>query len=152
MDNQTQKIIIGGIAAMAILLVIKSFFKKDKKNDAEKQREKILKELNDSVTSGETVAPTISTSQAEVIAQGQLDAMAWFGTDSIDSMTLPLKKLNGTDLILVYDAFGLNRYFGAGRSSYLGTDLDLFGWYKEELDNEELNKMRSVWAKSKLPF
>lgn len=81
------------------------------------------------------------------IAQQQFDAMNLFGTDEkllFDS----LRGLNNDDLKQVYKEFGtrkpdlkLNVPFG----TEFGDASDLFVWYRAELDNADLNKMRNIW-------
>ena len=62
-----------------------------------------------------------------------------------------LQRLNGNALRMVYNAFGLRSYGLGGSLPVLGYDYDLFGWFTLELDNEDLNQMRDLWAKSNLP-
>jgi len=97
----------------------------------------------------------ISPSEADVLAQGQFAAMNKMGTDDIDEMTAQLENLTANDLKKVFNAFGRPCYNGwtecVGIDRYLGgQDLNLFGWYNEELTDSEKEKMRAVWRKTGL--
>lgn len=82
-------------------------------------------------------------------------AMKYRGTDE-EIMLKALKPLTGAQLLNVYEAFGKrpysNYWLGGGGSnvSLLGGDLDLFGWFKEEMSGKELLQMRDIWQKSGL--
>jgi hypothetical protein len=93
----------------------------------------------------------ISASNASNIATTQFDAMQGFGTDEA-MLFNSLQSLNGKALQLVYQKFGLKPYLIAGffPAWATGTPLDLFSWYRNELDTNELIKMRQIWAKSGL--
>jgi hypothetical protein len=93
----------------------------------------------------------ISASNAANIATSQFDAMQGFGTNE-NILFNSLNGLNGKALQLVYQKFGLKPYLIAGYfpAWATGTNLDLFSWYRNELDTNELIQMRQVWAKSGL--
>lgn len=65
-----------------------------------------------------------------------------------------LDPLTGQQLVQVFNAFGERPYAFWGNFFGLpvGLPLDLFGWFKEELGSNDLNKMRQLWAKSGLVF
>lgn len=65
-----------------------------------------------------------------------------------------LDPLTGPQLVQVFNAFGERPYAFWGNFFGLpvGLPLDLFGWFKEELNTAELNKMRQLWLKSGLTF
>jgi len=98
---------------------------------------------------------TITTNDAAIIAAEQQAAMEygfWGATDE-DALINMLKPLNGNDLRLVFNAFGKKAYlFSTEAPSWMGTDINLFGWYKEELSEYWLKKMREIWRKSQLPI
>jgi len=91
------------------------------------------------------VVPTILPAEAKAIAERQFIAMNRPGTDE-NELFRALNGLNGADLRLVYEQFGVRNYFTLRRP------LDLFGWYVEELDRAELDRMRVYWYKSGLKF
>lgn len=65
-----------------------------------------------------------------------------------------LQPLDGQQLIQVFNAFGQRPYAVWGNFFGLpvGLPLDLFGWFKEELGKNDLNRMRNLWAKTGLVF
>lgn len=88
---------------------------------------------------------TLTAAEAKAIAERQYIAMNRPGTNE-DELFRSLNVLNGKDLQLVYQEFGLRNYYSFGRP------LDLFGWYVEELDADELKRMQLYWYKSGLRF
>lgn len=90
-------------------------------------------------------APTITNAEAKAIAERQYIAMWRPGTDE-NELFRSLNGLNGADLRRLYEAFGMRNYYNFRRN------LDLFGWYVEELDRGELDRMRIYWNKSGLTF
>lgn len=100
----------------------------------------------------------IHPEEAEVIARAQLEFMNQLGTGDVNEMIVALSPLSGNDLKKVYNAFGLVCYNGFTKchpvDEFLGTgdDLDLFSWYIEELDSEELEVMNSIWQRTGLPL
>lgn len=89
--------------------------------------------------------PTITAGEALAIAQRQLLAMDRPGTDE-NELFRSLNGLNGADLRLVYEQFGIKNYYAFRKP------LDLFGWYVNELSRLELDAMRVYWYKSGLKF
>ncbi len=90
-------------------------------------------------------APTLTRAEAQAIAQRQYVAMWRPGTDEAE-LFRSINFLNGADLRLVYETFGIRNYYN------LRKPLDLFGWYVEELTRPELDRMRIIWYKSGLTF
>lgn len=84
---------------------------------------------------------TITDTKAEQIAKAQYDAMNRPGTDEI-TLFRTLDNLTGEDLKKVFEKFGKPRY-----SITIG-NRDLFGWYRAELNKNELTIMRRIWHKS----
>lgn len=118
-------------------------------DDQELEHENDVAEvLNNSAPDGST-RPNITDAEASSIAQTQLMAMEGFGTDESELFDT-LQGLNGKALQLVYRKFGLNPGWGGGYwpSWAGGYNMDLFGWYRMELDEEELAKMSTIWAKA----
>lgn len=88
---------------------------------------------------------TLSKAEAKAIAERQYIAMWRPGTDETE-LYASLNALNGADLREVYAAFGRRNYYNFRRP------LDLFGWYVEELNPAELDRMRILWFKAGVTF
>jgi hypothetical protein len=102
------------------------------------------------------IGSSISDVEELAIAKSQLQAMDKLGTDE-ESLFLTLENLTAPDLTKVYNKFGEACYNGytscVGLDSVLGgRDLDLFGWYREELDEEEKQTLREIWQKTNIPI
>ncbi len=80
------------------------------------------------------IVRNLPNSQAEVSAKIIFDAMNQTGTDETAIFTeLEKFKGNRSGLKSIYDYFGIVKYWLTGRSGYIGEDLNLFGWFNEEL-------------------
>jgi hypothetical protein len=133
------------VPAIGLFLVYNYFTK-----GTTKQQEDV-DAVSDTPTKDGSTTSNISDSNAANIATTQFDAMQGFGT--LEYMLFnSLNGLNGKALQLVYQKFGLKPYLIAGYFPEFasGTPLDLFSWYRNELDTNELIQMRQVWAKSGL--
>jgi len=102
--------------------------------------------------------PSITINEAKSIADQQFSAMSNPGTNE-QLLFNSLQNLNGKDLQMIYQAFSRRWYSpilgveGGKALSWAGDrELDLFGWYTEELGRSDLARMRSVWHKSGLKF
>lgn len=100
---------------------------------------------------------TLTDVEIKSIALGQLGYMDRPGTNN--RIMDDLVNLSGKDLQRVYTAFGRVWYdpvLGTQSGSFFSwlghQELDLFGWYREELDLDELEQMRQIWLKSGLHF
>jgi hypothetical protein len=129
------------VLAVAVLAYLKLFGK----SDAEKQLEKDLDEIKSKPLPRPNELPTIVNAEAQAIAERQFAAMNRPGTDEGD-LFRSLNGLNGADLRLVFQAFGVRNYY------LLRDPLNLFGWYARELNREELLRMKIYWYKSGLTF
>lgn len=104
--------------------------------------------MNDYTTNG---TATLKKADIERISQAQFDAMTVIGTDKKRLFSV-LEPLNGDDLKLIYNAFGVKKYLGTSGTgliaSWFGYELDLFGWYTKELSSitGDLQKMRILWT------
>jgi hypothetical protein len=51
------------------------------------------------------------------------------------------------DMLLVNESFGLKKYWGVGRSQFIGNNLPLVQWLSKELDESELSQISSktIW-------
>lgn len=84
----------------------------------------------------------------KAVAEQQLQAMWGLGTNE-DELFNSLKNLTKAQLKQVYKSFGTYAYEGWGKWAS-GADIDLFGWYKQELSGDDLQKMREIWSKTDL--
>ena len=99
--------------------------------------------------------PTLTQAEIDSVAASQLRAMNTTGTDE-DELISSIERLNGADLRRVYKAFGTkSRSSFWGRSVLTGgTDLDLLGWYRAELNPEDsddrryLNILQDIWKRA----
>ncbi len=127
------------VTLIILLIIIKKISKEIKDANARKR----VKDTSDGSK------PMLSKAEISSKAKTQLSAMSRPGTKErilVDS----IRNLNGADLIRVFNAFGVVAYdntFGA-KAIIFGNDLDLFGWYNEELKGSDKEEMQSVWDKT----
>jgi hypothetical protein len=140
-------IIAAIIAAALILNAIRKAFKKEVTPRDENKGKGMPKTSKDGSTERST--DTISEGVAKQISEQQLNAMDEQGTNE-ELLFSSLRGLNGKSLEKVYQAFGNVRYLYFGKSPIpkYGRNLNLFGWYKEELNEKEMDKMRDIWSKT----
>jgi len=98
----------------------------------------------------------LTAQEAKSIADGQLAALDGWGTDET-ALFSPLMALTGPDLAQVFVRFGAkwyDKYFGTSSWAWVpgAQQLNLFGWYSQELSGRDLQRMKSIWQKSKLKF
>lgn len=139
-------LIAGGVVVLVIAL--RQLFKK-KPEDASSTTVVTSKTIKNIPTRDNTFVSNITDSQAAQIAKTLFNSMKWAGTNE-QAMYDVLKNVNGEGLKLVYKEFGEPKYAAYGYSPYLGTKTDLFGWFQQELDENELSKMKKIWYKSGL--
>lgn len=138
-------LIAGGVVVLVIILR-KLFTKSEDVSSTPVITSKTIKNIP---TRDSTFVSNITDSQAAQIAKTLFNSMKWWGTDE-QAMYDALKDVNGEGLKLVYKAYGEPKYSLAGYSPYLGVKTDLFGWFNQELDENELTKMKKIWYKSGL--
>jgi hypothetical protein len=98
---------------------------------------------------GDGSSPLISNAEVNSVAGSVYRGMDRVGTDE-DLMYSVLAPLNGADLGRVFVAFGRKQYFIATSGTYIGTKIDLFGWFREELNQSELAQMQNIWTKANM--
>jgi len=81
----------------------------------------------------------IDNAKANQIAESLYNSMQGYGTDW-DSIALVLLQLNKADLIMVYNSFGLRKYY------FWESGSDLMSWFRYELSGDKLQSMRLLWA------
>lgn len=133
--------VIYGLAALVVIFIVYRLYlaaeKKIREVFGTKDQRELQKFLDDAVTTSPTDGITPSDQQqvdfeeqAAVIADMQQQAMT--GVTETDEQALfnQLIDLNGWQLVMVANAFGVRDYPG-----FFGgpTPLNLFGWYDQEL-------------------
>jgi len=135
---KNRKPILIGAGILTALLIIKS-----------RRKKPILRPL-----------PTLSMlpkATIQSIAAMQYQAMAQFGTDE-ELLVRSLEGLGAEDLKAVYNEFGLRPNFMGDSGEYFGRDLDLFGWYAEDLDPTDeddipvIADLKRIWSVTPLKF
>lgn len=139
-------LIAGGVVVLVI--VLRQLFKK-KPEDVSGTPVITDKTIKNIPTRDNTFVSNITDSQAAQIAKTLFNSMKFVGTNE-QAMFDALKDVNGEGLKLVYKEYGEPKYSAFGYSPYLGTRTDLFGWFNQELDENELAKMKKIWYKSGL--
>jgi hypothetical protein len=88
-------------------------------------------------------------------AARMLAAMDRYGTDEEEIFDLS-ESLTPKQMKLTYQIFGLKPYSGYGQGmpgiDWYKDKIDLFGWFRNELNEAELQKLRSIWEKSEMPI
>ena len=137
-------ILVGGIVAVvATKKIVTSIIDKVQANKSTKELSQSVKEITNKV------APTITASQAGIIANNLFNAMESTGTDenAIEQMTNQLK--NAGDWALVIDKFGYKEYgtYGSPLYSWLpSTPTNLLGWLRNECSSSLISKLEAKWA------
>ena len=85
---------------------------------------------------------TISASDAALYANTLYGAMLDFGTDEKVIYSTIDKVQTKDDMLLVIKAFGMKQYLWGTRAAFLGQDFNLIGWFRQELSEKEINKIR----------
>lgn len=96
--------------------------------------------------------PISGTSKTEADLRARADslenAMSAWGTDE-DLIFTTLAGCNNNDLKAIYKYFGFRTYGDIGSTQY-GNSLDLQGWFNQELSGSDLQKVRQIFAPTKL--
>lgn len=85
---------------------------------------------------------TISASDAALYANTLYGAMLDFGTDEKVIYSTIDKVQTKDDMLLVIKAFGMKQYLWGTRAAFLGQDFNLIGWFRQELGEKEINKIK----------
>lgn len=89
----------------------------------------------------------MTETEALNLAQQLLYSMHQFGTD-VDTIYSVVTPLTAQQLIMVYNQFGRPPYWGFGYDQWLGTPMDLFGWFQQELNASDIAKLKGIFAKT----
>ena len=92
---------------------------------------------------------TISDAELKSITETAHGSMSGVGTDE-NTLFGILENLNGADLQRVYTEFGYRKYWLWSKAKYVGNDLTLFGWFRQELNSSEIDKMNKIWSKANM--
>lgn len=102
-------------------------------------------------TDGSNNQSRITKTMARNLAATLFNAMDRFGTDE-NAMFSAVQNLNGQELQEVFEAFGTPKYFAGTRGSIMGSHINLFGWFDNELSGSDLVRMKAIWNKSNLAW
>lgn len=95
---------------------------------------------------------TISTSDAALLANTLYGAMLIIGTDEKAVFSSIDKLKSKDDALLLIRAFGMKKYFLGARSSILGQKLNLLGWLRAELNDNDLAKIKVKFDEWGIPI
>ena len=110
------------------------------KRNPEGTSSKTAPSIKDTVIHKENL--TISASDAALYANTLYGAMLDFGTDEKVIYSTIDKVQTKDDMLLVIKAFGMKQYLWGARAAFLGQDFNLIGWFRQELSENEINKIR----------
>ncbi|WP_026777751.1 hypothetical protein [Polaribacter sp. Hel_I_88] len=103
----------------------------------------ILKFFKKPINKLSEIGSTISTDEANFIAQSLYNAMYNFGTDEAKIFDL-LSNLTKPNFNKIYNSFG-TKYYNEETGSYgnplLDDNLDLWGWLNSELTGDEIKEL-----------
>jgi Ca2+/Na+ antiporter len=138
------------IIIVAVVVILFFVFKGKKKVEEvveEKQEDKIDEQIQNKKAEDGALTRSVSSVQIRKIASENYNAMKGAGTNPVTIINA-LSRLNGKDLLAVYEAYGWKDYRHWWGGS---TRLNLFGWYKEEFSNENQKykeQLQSIWDRA----
>ncbi|MCU4158391.1 hypothetical protein J1N10_20635 [Carboxylicivirga sp. A043] len=95
---------------------------------------------------------TISASDAALYANTLYGAMLDFGTDEKVIYSTIDKIQSKDDMLLVIKAFGMKQYLWGTRAAFLGQDFNLIGWFRQELSESEISKIKPKFDSWGIPL
>jgi hypothetical protein len=95
---------------------------------------------------------TISASDAALFANTLYGAMLDFGTDEKVIYSTFDKIQTKDDMLLVIKAFGMKQYLWGTRAAFLGQDFNLIGWFRQELSEKEIGKIKPKFDSWGIPL
>ena len=95
---------------------------------------------------------TISASDAALYANTLYGAMLDFGTDEKVIYSTIDKIQSKDDMLLVIKAFGMKQYLWGTRAAFLGQDFNLIGWFRQELSEKEISKIKPKFDSWGIPL
>ena len=103
----------------------------------------LIDAINDPNLNASDLPVTIDGVTAQNKANALLDAMDGFGTD-FQRIKQTLTGITLADYVKIAEKFGTPRYDGAGESMWPAPKRNLSYWLVAELDNSELQQIRSL--------
>ncbi|PRY97733.1 hypothetical protein BY457_11113 [Marinilabilia salmonicolor] len=94
---------------------------------------------------------SFSDSEYGIMAQSLYLAMDGPGTDEETIFAIIQSMRNRDDLLMLIKAFGIRRY-GVVTSLWFGSDLNLVGWFNEELGSKDKIRVREIFNALNVPF
>lgn len=111
---------------------------------------KVAPSIKDTVIHKENL--TISVSDAALYANTLYGAMLDFGTDEKVIYSIIDKIQSKDDMLLVIKAFGMKQYLWGTRAAFLGQDFNLIGWFRQELGESEISKIKPKFDSWGIPL
>ncbi len=93
---------------------------------------------------------TADSTKTGIITERIWEAMAQYGTDE-NTIIESCEELTTSELKDVYNKFGMryyNKQLGINSGFLFGKEHDLFTWFKYELGDRYLIKLRAIWLKT----
>jgi hypothetical protein len=138
-----------GVPIVAIgvgVILIKRMFKKNPDGTSTR----IAPSLKDTVIQKENL--TITTSDAALFANTLYGAMLDFGTDEATIFNTMEKIKTKDDMLLVIKTFGMKMYLWGTRAAFLGQDYNLIGWFRFELSDKDIEKIKVKFDQWGIPI
>ena len=101
---------------------------------------KVAPSMKDTVIHRENL--TITPGDAALFANTLYGAMLDFGTDEKVIYSTIDKVQSKDDMLLVIKAFGMKQYLWGARAAFIGQNFNLIGWFRQELSEKEISKIK----------
>ncbi len=121
-----------------------------KKNNPDGTSSRVAPTLKDTVIQKENL--TISPSDAAIFANTLYGAMLDFGTDEATIFNAMEKIKTKDDMLLVIKIFGMKQYLMGTRAAFLGQDYNLIGWFRFELGDKDIAKLKVKFDEWGIPI
>lgn len=95
---------------------------------------------------------SITPSDAALYANTLYGAMQNFGTDEKTIYNTIDKLRSKDDLLLVIKAFGMKKYFVGAREPMFGQEYNLIGWLRQELNENEIARIKPKFDQWGIPI
>nr|WP_321411172.1 hypothetical protein [uncultured Carboxylicivirga sp.] len=138
-----------GVPIVAIgvgVILIKRMFKKNPDGTSTR----IAPSLKDTVIQKENL--TITPSDAALFANTLYGAMLDFGTDEKTIFNTMERIKTKDDMLLVIKTFGMKMYLWGTRAAFLGQDYNLIGWFRFELSDKDIEKIKVKFDQWGIPI
>jgi hypothetical protein len=138
-----------GVPIVAIgvgVILIKRMFKKNPDGTSTR----IAPSLKDTVIQKENL--TITPSDAALFANTLYGAMLDFGTDEATIFNTMERIKTKDDMLLVIKTFGMKMYLWGTRAAFLGQDYNLIGWFRFELSDKDIEKIKVKFDQWGIPI